>query len=124
MDVETEDCELDEIVEGECFRLGAGVPPPPLSLSLSLLQSLPPSLFPSLPFLRRFRLWLVWSARGNAARKKEGGGIGAKWKQKKKKEREKREEAGMVRGRGQRALWGKEREEKYVISNKRRGDRS
>jgi hypothetical protein len=38
MDIEIEDCELDEIVEGECFRLGAGVPPP---LSLSLSPSLP-----------------------------------------------------------------------------------
>jgi hypothetical protein len=69
----------------------------------------------------------VWSARGNAARRKEGGGIGAtekKGERERERERE-REEAGVVRGRGQRALRGKERENgEYVISNKRRGDRS
>ena len=63
MDIEMEDCELDEIVEGECFRLGAGVP---LSLSLLTLLS-----------LLLLLLWMA-STRGKAARKKEGGGIRAK----------------------------------------------
>lgn len=76
MDIEMDDCELDEIVEGECFRLGAGVPLCPSLLSLSLLWLL---------------LWTT-STRGKAARKNEGGGMRAKWK---KKERGEEKEVGL-----------------------------